>query len=129
MVYTSLCIECPVKVYKITVLFSGSLARPWGSLMKIQYPEPWYDPFLFSKCHCIQRNSRFIFICFYSSWCCAVWMPFKVASYIILSADYIFPFDPFGKPKKLLIGFLNRFFLNAFSITITMLASFGLYQS
>ena len=60
-------------------------------LMRNQYLKPLYDPFSFSfNHHCSQRISVLIFICYYCSWCCAVWRPQKVSPYTIHSAGYIF---------------------------------------
>ena len=51
MVYTNICVDCLVKMFKITVtvnllyFFLALFAGFRGSLTKIQYPKPRYGPF------------------------------------------------------------------------------------
>ena len=45
LVYISLCVDCPVKICKITVFSSIFFGMFIGSLMRIKYLKPRYDPF------------------------------------------------------------------------------------
>ena len=48
LVYISLCVDCLVKLFKITVFSLALFTRFLGSLTRIQHTKPWYGPFSFS---------------------------------------------------------------------------------
>ena len=60
-----------------------------GPLMTLLQLKPRYGPtsaFLMNIFFSLKKSRLFILICYYRSWCCAVWWPSPA---LIFSADYI----------------------------------------